>query len=340
MKKYLFLAFGLFLAFVLQSCLKDKGFERQAYGTAPTTSAAVGFAQGSGTSDTSVVAGAVGPSTTPLISSNVIQIALEGTAPLATATTVNIALNPGLLANTGLTPFPAGAVTVPTQVVIPAGAQFVNVPITLVNSSLLSLTIGYGVGLTISSASLPIVGTRRNVVAQYNIKNKFDGVYLVTGTYQDFSPVGVGFTGNYPYEMQLVTSGSTSVDVRRMINGNLVPGYLFFTASGGGSFYGQFGLTMTFDPATDVISSLHNFYGDPTKGTVDNGVGNPSLGTGGPLFASANGRRATLDPTGINAYNNATKVVNIKYFLVQPAVVPVGPRAAMNETWTYTGPRP
>ncbi len=333
MKKFLYLGFSIVLAFILQSCLKDKGFERQTYGTQSTTSAAVGFAQGSGIADTSIVTGAVGPSTTPLISDNVIQVALEGTPPLATATTVNITLNPGLLANTGLTPFPAGAVTVPASVVIPAGAQFVNVPITLVNSSLLSLTESYGIGLTISSASLPIVGTRKNVVAQYNIKNKYDGVYSVTGTFQDLSAAGVGFTGNYPYEVELVTTGPTSVDVKRSINGELTPGYLFFTATGGGSFYGSFGLTMTFDPATDVISDLHNYFGDPSKPMT--GVGTPSTGTGAPLFQSANGRRATLDPTGINAYIEATKTVKIKYFLVQPSVVAVGPRATMNETWVY-----
>lgn len=209
MKKYLYLGFSIMLAFILQSCLKDKGFERQTYGTQSTTSPAVGFAQGSGITDTAIVAGSVSPSTTAFISTDLIQIALEGTPPLPYDVTVNIALAPGLLAtDTVLKLFPAGAVTVPTSAVIRAGQQFVFIPITITNPSLLDLTTTYAIGLTITSVSngLGIVSTRRNVIAQINVQNQFDGVYRLDFT--NFHPqANPGYTGS-SVEVELRTTGT------------------------------------------------------------------------------------------------------------------------------------
>jgi hypothetical protein len=97
-------------------------------------------------------------------------------------------------------------------------------------------------------------------------------------------------------------------------------------------------LKFFFDANTDLISEMRNYYGDPANPLT--GVGNPALGTGAPNYASTNGRRITLDPTGVNAYDEATKTIRVKYFMLQPTVVPVGPRTFIEETLTYIGPRP
>ena len=67
-------------------------------------------------------------------------------------------------------------------------------------------------------------------------------------------------------------------------------------------------------------------------------AGNPAAGSGAPLYASSNARRAVLDPSGVNAVQS-NKDILIKHWMVQPTVVPSGPRSLFNERWKYLGPR-
>ncbi|MEJ7625348.1 MAG: hypothetical protein WKF35_00680 [Ferruginibacter sp.] len=209
-----------------------------------------------------------------------------------------------------------------------------QIDVVVPNATVLDPSSLYGLGFRILTATQGVITKNNVLIISVGAKNKYDGVYNVTGTFSDITnPM---FFGSYPKEIFLVTTGASSVDVKITVNGELAPAYLFLNGTAG-TFYGSFGLTMTFDPATDVITDLHNYYGDPSKAAT--GVGNPASGTGAPLFAASNTRRAVLDPSGINAYDAATKTVRIKYFLVQPSAVPVGPRSFFNEVWTYTGPR-
>ncbi|MCY7292939.1 MAG: DUF1735 domain-containing protein, partial [Ferruginibacter sp.] len=173
---------------------------------------------------------------------------------------------------------------------------------------------------------------------QTGAKNKYDGKYTVTGTFVDLT--NATFTGNYPFQYQLVTTGANSVDVKQVVNGELVPAYLF-SANGAGSFFGNFGLSIIFDPVTDKIVEVRNYYGVTSNAATF--VGTPANGSGAPLYAASNSRRATLDPTGINAYDANSKVVNVKYLFLQPALASTAPfggvRARISETMTYTGPR-
>ena len=164
--------------------------------------------------------------------------------------------------------------------------------------------------------------------------NLYDGLYEVNGTFKDVS--NALYTASYPRQYYLVTTGPASVHVEMAINKEVTQGYLFKTATGT-SFYGNFGLQVFFDAATHKVKEVRNYFGDPSnKATI---VGNPSAGTGAPGYASVNGRSAVLDNSGENAYNPASKVVKIKYFMLQPSVVPVGARCFFDETWTYIGPR-
>jgi hypothetical protein len=176
----------------------------------------------------------------------------------------------------------------------------------------------------------------KEVLIKITVKNKYDGLYDVTGSWLDIAPAAALYTSRYPLEYQLVTTGPSSVNVCMLINGEVTPGYLFYN-NGAGGYYGSWGLQCFFDPTNDAVTEVRNYYGDPSNPA--SGVGNPGAGTGAPTYTSSNSRYAQLDPSGINAYDAATKTVHIKYFMFQPTIIASGPRASFDETWVYTGPR-
>ncbi|MEO6671763.1 MAG: hypothetical protein ABIN36_19925, partial [Ferruginibacter sp.] len=145
------------------------------------------------------------------------------------------------------------------------------------------------------------------------------------------------FVVQYPRAYHLITNGPFSVVVAQTINGTIDPGILFFNGTGG-SFYGNFGIQATFDLTTNLFTELHNYYGDPVNPPTQ--VGDPALGSGAPNYISGGVslRSASLDPTGFNDYDPATRVIRIKYLMYQSTYSP-GPRCTFDETWTYIGPR-
>jgi hypothetical protein len=155
------------------------------------------------------------------------------------------------------------------------------------------------------------------VYRQVMAKNRFDGKYEVTGTLVDLA-VGT-ITGNYPMSVNLVTTGENQV---RFEEPAAAPwGSVIFhsiMSAGAMSVYGSFGLIINFDASNKVVSVV-NYYGQPASNT----------------------RSAEIDPSGINKWDPAKKVVNIKYFMKQPSSVPTAPniRTTFDETWTYKGSR-
>jgi len=147
-----------------------------------------------------------------------------------------------------------------------------------------------------------------------SIKNKYDGKYTVTGTMVDFSSAAL--TGNYPMDVELRTSGPNSVQLYDVAIGGVFHSIL----SGGSlSYYGSYGIEITFDPVTNKVVSVTNVYGQPAGNT----------------------RSAGLDPTGINMWNESTKTMDIKYFMYQPSVIATPPhiRVSFDENFKYVGPR-
>ncbi len=135
--------------------------------------------------------------------------------------------------------------------------------------------------------------------------------YNVTGTMKDFSTSS--YTGYYPHEITL-TKGSATQGT--MVPKELgIPGHLILVGTST-SYYSNFGIIITFDLSTNKITGITNHYGQPAP----------------------NGRSATLDPSGVNAWNPATKEIKIKYWLDEPAVI-TPHRVSFDETWTYLGPK-
>lgn len=336
MKHILKLTFiGTAMMVALSGCLKDDGYDSGQYGVQVIEKKGVSLPQ--------AVAGSVSFALFSQDESQVLPapvFALEAINRQTVDVNVQFALKPDLVAaDPSLTLLPADQYSVDLNAKIAAGQLLDTLEITIPRSSNLDPNLIYGLGLELVSADngFQVASNLKEVLIKITVKNKYDGLYEATGTYQDVSAVGANFSGRYPLEYYLVTTGPSSVNVCMDINGEIVPGYLFSNA-GAGSYYGSFGLMVFFDGATDAITSIRNYYGDPSNPAT--GVGNPALGSGAPNYQSANFRSATLDPTGVNAYNAADKTVSIKYFMIQPTVVPGGPRAFFNETWTYVGPRP
>lgn len=329
MKKLLLSCF-IAIAVLGTGCHKDEEFEAQKYGIKNTEVKGIGFVQ-------SNYSEAILADATPQVIRSV-QVGLSANELPKTPMNYTVVVSPTLIP-AGTTLLPASAYTFKATNTVPAGTYNAPFEIIIPNASLLNSNITYGIAFTLTSADngYAVAQNSRTFSMSINIKNKYDGVYSNTGTFVDF--INAAFTGNYPLTYRLVTTGPSSVDVQLLVNGTWAPAYLFLN-NGGGTFFGSYGLTMTFNPsAGDIISDLHNYYGDPTKSMTP--VGDPSLGSGAPNFASANTRRAVLDPTGINKYDNATKVIRIKHFLIQTnQSTGPNPRSAFNETWTYIGPRP
>lgn len=178
----------------------------------------------------------------------------------------------------------------------------------------LSHTYAVAINL-VDPGGLKVSSGANEVITFLSIKNKYDGVYKITGSFTDVT--NATFTAAYPLEWELQTSGPNQVIVVDNVKLGF-PGFIF-NASGTTTYYGTFGLIVDFDPVTDKIVSITNFHGQPAPNT----------------------RSAVLDPSGVNAYNSATKSVQIKYFMTQPSVVTAPPhiRAMFNETWQYVRER-
>ncbi len=223
--------------------------------------------------------------------------------------------------------------------------------ITIQNATLLNPSALYGLGFTITSVSADgKISESKSIVIEIGAKNAWDGIYAVTGPMIDLanpaliqwnnagasSPVNDPFVTAHggAWEAQLITTGATEC----IVFDNTIWGTIGhpILSAGGHSGYGSMGIIINFDPATNTVAWVRNFYGDPTRGGATS-LGNPATGTGPPTYAASNSRSLGLDPSGANAVQG-NKDILLKYFMYQPSVMP-GIRTYFDEKWEYTGPR-
>ncbi|MCX6167284.1 MAG: hypothetical protein NT021_04790 [Sphingobacteriales bacterium] len=203
-----------------------------------------------------------------------------------------------------------------------AGEFSKSLKINLNGAAWTALSIKYGKYYKVFDAGTKQVAAGQATMAiTMSIKNAWDGVYEATGTFSDvanpaWSHVNVGlapYAETQTYELRTISATQCEVYDASVFGGFYVP---FYTGTGL-SGYGSFSPVLTFNGATNTITSVHNRYGTA------------------PLYVSGNGRSAALDPTGSNDYNPSTKTIRIKYFMIQPSVVPVGARTFINESWKF-----
>lgn len=308
----------------LSSCLKDlEDFTGQFSG-----SPALAELSESANAATGTVAREIINPTVPAVFSLKVNIASPNA--LGVATKVTLVLDNTLITayNTakGLTgaaaaiPVPTAALTVASyDVTIPAGQREADWSFTIdANQLPNSISTMYLLPVRIQSAenSVVVSGNFGTKLVRVLARNKFDGIYTVTGTLTDLGAATI--TGNYPMTIKLVTSSSFTCTVEEPAAAAYGSPPIFHSIKSGGAFsvYGSFGMVITFD-ASNNVASMINYYGQP----------------------ASNGRSAALDALGVNKYDPAAKKVTVKYNMFQPSVIPVGPRVIFDEVWTYTGPR-
>ena len=191
------------------------------------------------------------------------------------------------------------------------GEFYRQLKITVPDATVLDPNKKYALGFKVASVDNEgkISASDNQLVVEVALKNKWDGVYTVDGTMVDLTSAAL--TGKYPLTWELRTTGANTLAVYDKAFGTQTHQIL---SSGGNSQYGSFGLNITIDPATNKITNIVNSYGQP----------------------AANGRSAGLDPSGVNAYDPATKTFKIKYYLLQPGSTV---RTTFDETWVYSGAR-
>jgi len=157
------------------------------------------------------------------------------------------------------------------------------------------------------------------IIAQVLVKNKYDGKYVVTALSPMVDILAATLTGWYPFTYELETSGEHSV-MCLLTDPAYYNYYHPITSAGSYSVYGQFGIELFFDPSGNgKIIAVSNPWGNP-----------PSLT-----------RMPVIDPSGVNAWDPATRNITFKYWMKQPSLVPDAPniRTSFDEVWTYKGSR-
>jgi Domain of unknown function (DUF1735). len=198
------------------------------------------------------------------------------------------------------------------ELTIPKGTKeaVLNVKIYPPRFTAEDFTKSYALGIQIQTATAgTISGNYAEGVYAVSIKNKYDGVYEVTGTYQDY--VNAAFTGIYPQTVNLVTiTGNTSeVNYTTFNNGN-TPYYYYFNAAGAYSYFGNWSPLFTLDSETNKVTAVTNYYGQGTN---------------------SSGRYGEIDNTANNYYDPTTKTIHVTYYLVQPS----GRRGKFTEIYTF-----
>lgn len=304
------------ISVLLPSCLKDKDNEDRLNGPQNTEGQEwVSIPKGTKTAGNVL---AIEAKSEPQ-DVNLFQVSYDYVEPAPSDFTTTIAVNNALVTDPNAIVLPTNAYTVPSlDVAFTKGNRLSSMFKIVLNTDLLpDPTAVYGVGFTISSVSksgVQIPSNLKNVLFYFTVKNKYDGEYEVTGTMVDAA--NASLTGYFPMKYHLITAGAKVVDGFDPV---VWEDYFIPIRSGTAlSGYGAYCPTFTFD-ANDKVVTVTNIYGQP----------------------AGNGRYAQIDPSGVNAWDPATKGIKVKFFMFQPSVIPLpDPRVKFDWTMTYKGPRP
>jgi hypothetical protein len=190
-----------------------------------------------------------------------------------------------------------------------AAGEFVKFIKIAFNTSKLDLSKRNAMAFKLADGGGATISASQEALVEIAIKNKYDGVYRVTGTLVDAAVPTI--TGYFPMDVEMRTTGATTVKMVPIDLG--IEGHLILSGTTL-SYYGSFGPVFKFDENDNVIE-VTNIYGQP----------------------SGNGRSAKLDPTGtVNKWDAATKTLTVKYLMLQPGTTV---RTTYDEVFEYLGPR-
>lgn len=245
---------------------------------------------------------------------NLIPVTLSSASPATEDVHVTLKIDSAVVnsyneANgTSYTLPPSSAYSIINNVVtIPKGSNTGFLQVKFKSADFSQGALAFGFSITNADAGAIVSGNLSTGVVAIGVKNKYDGVYVVTGTLTDAANPSI--TGPYPWNVSLITSGPSQVQVE---DDDYSGGIFHEILSGGSaSYYGSFGVVINFNP-DNTVASVVNLYGQPAGNT----------------------RSATLDPSGVNKWDPATKTLKVKYWMDQPSVI-AGHRTSFDETFTY-----
>jgi len=270
--KKIFITTALFTAmsFMFTGCLKDKGFANNEYGIndPDTQPPGVGFPLASKAKNDF----GLNVSASPQTVTGMVYVNLESGKPapsdinitLTNTTTAKVAAYNtanGLTGTNAVLELPSSIYTVAGSLVIPAGGRNVETPINVSNTTALDPNRKYGFAITISSVDggYTIASNLQTLFIVFSIKNKYDGKYRLQGYHNRNSP---DYTLPYDVSVYMITTGPNSVVMwyptpgpntyAHPINGN------------GGSYYGSFSPNFSFNPATDLGTTVVEYYSGAT----------------------------------------------------------------------------
>jgi hypothetical protein len=303
MRSYRSIAITSLMLLSFASCLKDKNIEDKKYGmrgvedidivefSRPETS--VSFFGGN--KDTTV---------------RLLQITLFAESPAKEEIKVILRRNDALVtAIPGLELPPADLYKIKElAVVIPKDSLQGTLEITLKPDDLIGHS--YALGFTIENTTQLNTNPHqfaRDLLVTLVRRNRYDGVYRVTGTMHDFLASAV--TGYFPVDVELHTMDENSVSLYNRDEHDFLQPIL---SSGEPGYYGLFSPRFTFD-ANGNITAVTNHHGQGT-----------------------NNRYGVLDATGVNKWDPATRNITVKFGLHQPLSTL---KSRFDEVFTYLGPR-
>ncbi len=237
------------------------------------------------------------------------------TVTMAISNDVTTAFNTGFA--TTYQSMPTRLYTVPSYTVtIPKGKKSATFIIKVLPSSFTAadLSLKYAFGIKIASTSKGIVsGNYGSGLWPITVKNKYDGVYSVTGSIIDYT--NAAFAGTYPQTVHLVTTGANTNVVNYFYIANALNRYYFLNGTSA-TYYGNWCPIFTFNLSTNAVTSVTNVYGQ--------NVGDNS-----------NERSGRIDNTTTYYYDPATKKITIVYYLIQAGAI----KTKFTEVYTYTKAR-
>jgi hypothetical protein len=290
-----FLALAL-LSFTLTGCLKDKGFENYQYGIndPDTQPPGVGFPFAA----KAMNGYGLDVSGSPQTVAELTFLNLNAGNPAPADITINLAIKSTELISayntangTNIQVLTPTLYTMPTTVTIPAGARNVTVPLVITSTLSLNPNIAYGIAIQITSASgnYIVAENLKNLLIQFSIKNKYDGVYNLTGYHNR-----VPYTFPYQTTMHMVTSGPNAV-------------YFFWPLVGGVGHPIGIGPNNALSWYGPVVAPVVVF--NTSTNLVTNVFGSDPAGPPITMFTGAGSRLSKWDPATRNMtvdwnYNN------------------------------------
>jgi hypothetical protein len=258
-----------------------------------------------------------------------VVVSISRSTPMDKPTKITMGLDNALITayNTkkGLTglnagiPVPAAALIMPSMdVTVPANVydaefKFQVDPTKIVNAAALNI-----IPLLIASAenNVQVSGNFGTALIQILGRNKWDGVYTVTGTYVDY--INPAFGGYYPKTIHLRTMSAYTCEKYDAWDESTW--YIFDAAypTVSLSYFGNWAPYFKFD-ASDNVADVINSINDAAPRS-----------RGAELYTGAG---------AINKWFAADKSMDVAYYLRQMNVTP-NLRGLVTEHFTYVGPRP